>query len=208
MSVWDEELASNGAFLFQERARSIATLGGLADGWFRELGGWGQRLDIQYRPGLPVEEAAALRAPIADLDQGLGLIHAAFSQALRGLATKERFAGMSLVGPHRDDLAFIVDGIDLNTYGSRGQQRLAALSLKLAELDLLHQRTGTRPILLLDDVLSELDEPKQAAVLRVAAGAGQTLLTVTSRDPAHSALPSAPVLHLEAGAIDLAGRSA
>ena len=98
--------------------------------------------------------------------------------------------------------------MDLHIYGSRGQQRLAALSLKLAELDLLTKTTGTRPVLLLDDVLSELDDVKQAAVLRVAAGAGQTLLTVTSTDVIHRALPDAPVLHLEAGAVDLAGRSA
>ena len=109
---------------------------------------------------------------------------------------------MSLIGPHRDDLCFVVDGIDLNTYGSRGQQRLAALSLKLAELDLLAARVGSRPILLLDDVLSELDEPNQKAVLRVAAAGGQTLLTVTHLDIIdRNLLPNAPVLHLEAGAL-------
>src|SRR5262249_737440 len=115
------------------------------------------------------------------------------------------FAGMSLAGPHRDDLSFIADGVDLHVYGSRGQQRLAALSLKLAELDLLTKTNGTRPILLLDDVLSELDDVKQAAVLRLAAGTGQTLRTVTSTDAIRSALPQAPVLHLEAGAIDMVG---
>ena len=208
LSVWDEELASNGAFLLQERARSINALAVFADKWFRDLGGWGQRLDVTYRPGIPDAESEVLREPIGEIDQSLGLIHAAFSRALAGIAAKERIVGMSLVGPHRDDLGFVVDGVDLNIYGSRGQQRLAALSLKLAELDLLTQITGTRPILLLDDVLSELDDVKQAAVLRVASARGQTLLTVTSPDPARSALPNAPVLHLEAGAVDLAGRSA
>jgi DNA replication and repair protein RecF len=208
LSVWDEELAGAGAFLLQERARSINALGIFADRWFRDLGGWGQRLDIKYRPGIPDEEAAALREPIGEIDQSLGLIHAAFGRALAGAAAKERAVGMSLVGPHRDDLGFVVDGVDLNVYGSRGQQRLAALSLKLAEVDLLTQTTGSRPILLLDDVLSELDDVKQAAVLRIASGHGQTLLTVTSPDPARSALPTAAVLHLEAGAVDLAGRSA
>jgi DNA replication and repair protein RecF len=149
-----------------------------------------------------------LLAPLGEIDQSLGLIHSAFVQALGTVSGRERGAGMSLIGPHRDDLGFIVDGVDLNIYGSRGQQRLAALSIKLAELDLLARITGSRPILLLDDVLSELDEPKQAAVLRVAGGGGQTLLTVTAPEPARSALSGAPVLHLEAGAIDLAGRSA
>ncbi len=207
LSVWDEELASNGAFLFQERARSVSELAVYADGWFKELGGWGQHLDIRYRPGLPDDEAAALRAAPGAIDERLGLIHAAFIHALATVSAKERIVGMSLVGPHRDDLSFIADGVDLNVFGSRGQQRLAALSLKLAQLDLLRKTNGTRPILLLDDVLSELDDVKQAAVLRVAASGGQTLLTVTSPDTARSALPDATVLHLEAGSIDMARRS-
>jgi DNA replication and repair protein RecF len=96
-----------------------------------------------------------------------------------------------------------VDGIVLHVYGSRGQQRLAALALKLAEVDLLRERVGTRPILLLDDVLSELDERKQAAVLRAAVSGGQTLLTVTSMDQLRgNALAHACVYHLQAGAID------
>ncbi len=109
---------------------------------------------------------------------------------------------MSLIGPHRDDLSFLVDGIDLNVFGSRGQQRLAALSLKLAELDVLATRLGCRPILLLDDVLSELDRAKRQAVLRVACAAGQTIMTVTDLGVLEGQLASASaVLRLNAGAL-------
>ena len=135
-------------------------------------------------------------------DLALGAIHSGFMEALTRIRPRDIAAGMSLVGPHRDDLCFAVDDIDLNVYGSRGQQRLAALSLKLAELDLLAARVGSRPILLLDDVLSELDEAKQTAVQRVTAAGGQTLLTVTHLDAIdRNVLPDARVLHLEAGAL-------
>jgi len=202
LPVWDQELATNGAFIFQERARSINGLNAFADRWFRDLGGWGQRLEIGYKPALAEPEGVVLRNVPAETDAALGAIHSAFIQALDRGRQRDVAAGMSLVGPHRDDLCFVVDGIDMNVYGSRGQQRLAALSLKLAELDLLAARVGSRPILLLDDVLSELDAGKQAAVLRVAAGGGQTLLTVTHADAVdRNVLPDAPVLHLEAGAL-------
>jgi DNA replication and repair protein RecF len=121
---------------------------------------------------------------------------------LERIRDRERAAGMSLVGPHRDDLTFLVDGIDMHVYGSRGQQRLAALSLKLAEMDLLTAHAGSRPILLLDDVLSELDLRKQSAVLQTVASSGQTLLTVTSLDAVNGTeIAEAPVLRLVAGEI-------
>ncbi len=202
LAVWNEELAGSAAFLFQERARSVQALTELAERWFQELGGWGQRLEVRYRPGITAEEAAVLAAPIQPIDGSLGRIHAAVKQALERVSLREQAAGMSLVGPHRDDLSFLVDGIDLNTYGSRGQQRLAALSLKLAELDVLTAQLGTRPILLLDDVLSELDPHKQEAVLHIAQGTGQTIITVTDLNSITGRLTTAgTVLRLRAGAV-------
>ncbi len=202
LSVWDEELAGSAAFIFQERARSLRALTEHAERWFQELGGWGQHLEVRYRPGITAEEAEVLAGPIEEVDGSLGRIHAAVKQALERVSHREQAAGMSLVGPHRDDLGFLVDGIDMNTYGSRGQQRLAALSLKLAELDVLTAQLGTRPILLLDDVLSELDPHKQEAVLRVAQGSGQTIMTVTDLDSISESLAAAgTILRLQAGAL-------
>ncbi|MBM2810149.1 MAG: recF [Chloroflexi bacterium] len=203
LEVWNQELATNGAFLFQERARSLQALNELADRWFRELGSWGQHLEIRYAPAIgDSPKAAILQELTGQNDEQLGRIHSMLLEALERSADRERAAGMSLIGPHRDDFSFRVDGIDLNTYGSRGQQRLAALSLKLAELDLLGDVMRSRPILLLDDVLSELDARKQAAVLRVAATAGQAIITLTSLDVLKgNALPGARVLTLETGAL-------
>jgi DNA replication and repair protein RecF len=202
LSVWDEELAGSAAFLFQERARSVQALNRFGERWFQELGGWGQHLEVRYQPAIGQEERDVLAEPIDAVDGALGRIHSAVKRSLERASTREQAAGMSLVGPHRDDLSFLVDGVDLNTFGSRGQQRLAALSLKLAELDVLTAELGTRPILLLDDVLSELDPQKQQAVLQVAQGAGQMILTVTDLDSIGGRLASAAgIFRLKAGAV-------
>jgi len=105
------------------------------------------------------------------------------------LANRERelALGVSLVGPHRDDLDFLLDDVPQGTYGSRGQQRLSVIALKLAEVEFMRAETGERPLLLLDDVLSELDPGKQRFVLQTIGTEGQTLLTTTdlgSFDPA------------------------
>ena len=89
--------------------------------------------------------------------------------------------GMSLVGPHRDDLCFMVNGIDIRHFGSQGQQRTATLSLKLAEISLVEEISGDRPVLLLDDVLSELDRERQNMLLN-SIGEIQTLITCTGLD--------------------------
>ena len=87
--------------------------------------------------------------------------------------------GVTLTGPHRDDLHFLVDGIDMTLYGSRGQQRTAALSTKLAEITLMQQVTGETPVLLLDDVMSELDAARRRQVIEIVYKVGQAFLTTT-----------------------------
>src|SRR5262249_56039876 len=87
--------------------------------------------------------------------------------------------GANVLGPRRDDLAFLAGGVDLSTYGSRGQQRSVALALKLAELSYIERATGDQPILLLDDVLSELDAQRRADLLEAVRDLEQVLLTTT-----------------------------
>ena len=98
---------------------------------------------------------------------------------LATLRRREINAGVNLLGPHRDDLVFLSGQIDLAVYGSRGQQRSAALALKLAELEFLQAETGEQPILLLDDVLSELDEYRRGYLVGIVKGLEQVLLTTT-----------------------------
>ena len=91
---------------------------------------------------------------------------AGFRQRQERVAAREIDQAVSLVGPHRDDFTFVLDGVDLNTYGSRGQQRLAVLALKLAEADWMRAEIGELPVVLLDDVLSELDPQRREYVLQ------------------------------------------
>ena len=91
---------------------------------------------------------------------------------------KDLFTGTTNIGPHRDDLSFVSEGIDFREYGSRGQKRTAALSLKLTEIKIVEEKKGEKPILLLDDVLSELDRNRQNYLLEHIKGI-QTIITCT-----------------------------
>jgi len=96
------------------------------------------------------------------------------------LRSREIGAGVTVVGPHRDDLRFLIDGVDAGIYGSRGQQRTTALALKLAEVDLMKRETGEYPVLLLDDVLSELDEHRRHFLVHTLEdGVEQVIVTTT-----------------------------
>ena len=87
---------------------------------------------------------------------------------------------MTLIGPHRDDMDFFINDVDLQIYGSQGQQRTTALSLKLAEIELINENIGEYPVLLLDDVLSELDQYRQTHLINTIENKVQTLITTTS----------------------------
>jgi DNA replication and repair protein RecF len=113
---------------------------------------------------------------------------------------RELDRGLSLIGPHRDDLHFFVNEYDVQTYGSQGQQRTTALSLKLAEIQLIKQEVGEAPVLLLDDVLSELDDYRQSHLLNTIQGDVQTFVTTTSVNGlTHETIQHAKMFHVEHG---------
>jgi DNA replication and repair protein RecF len=127
---------------------------------------------------------------------------AAFAETLARRQDEEIARGMTVIGPHRDDMTFAVNGIDMRTFGSRGQQRTAVLALKLAEARRMWTETGERPVLLLDDVLSELDPERRQYLLSHIDAHQQTLVTTT--DTAQlppEFLRSALVLTVKAGAV-------
>ena len=122
---------------------------------------------------------------------------------LKETQKRELDRGVTLYGPHRDDLKFFVNDYDVQVYGSQGQQRTTALSLKLAEIELIKQEVGEAPVLLLDDVLSELDDYRQSHLLNTIHGDVQTFVTTTSVDGiAHETIQQARMFHVEQGAID------
>src|SRR5439155_21073131 len=106
----------------------------------------------------------------------------ALARGLVETAEKEVWNGSTLVGPHRDDLVFGLDERDMSGFASRGQQRTAILDFKLAELDLLTAQDGSPPLLLLDDVFSELDPERRAHLVRRIAGLPQAVVTTTTPD--------------------------
>ncbi|QPC47935.1 DNA replication/repair protein RecF [Mangrovibacillus cuniculi] len=115
---------------------------------------------------------------------------------------KEKERGVTLFGPHRDDITFFVNDRDVQTYGSQGQQRTTALSVKLAEIELIHSETREYPILLLDDVLSELDDYRQSHLLNTIQGKVQTFVTTTSVDGIdHQTLKEAATYQVDSGTI-------
>ncbi|MGH7300968.1 MAG: DNA replication/repair protein RecF [Candidatus Rokuibacteriota bacterium] len=168
LAPWNEQLARVGLDLAGRRRVAVAALAEEAGHLYPTLAGAGA-VGLQYVGGL---EAAGGEA--------------GFVAALEARFGDEVRRGQTLVGPHRDDLLIEVDGRDLRLYGSRGQQRLMALTLRLAEAGPVSRAVGSAPVLLLDDALSELDPEVQARVLEHAAGAGQVFLTT-----ADAALPEA-----------------
>lgn len=124
-------------------------------------------------------------------------------QKLLDTRKREIDRGVTLVGPHRDDLQFFVNGYDVQVYGSQGQQRTTALSLKLAEIELIKQETNEAPILLLDDVLSELDDARQSHLLNTIQGEVQTFVTTTSVEGIHhETIQNAKMFHVKQGTVE------
>ena len=181
LRFWDETLAEQGAEVMAWRRRAIQILDGLAGGIHDELAGGRESLHLRYQPSLALNEQAqiSLDTELTVTTDETADIRAEFARRLPQIRKQEILQGACLAGPHRDDFRFIVNGWDLQTYGSRGQQRTAALSLKLAETRLMQRATGEHPVLLLDDVLSELDAPRRQYLLQAVKGAQQAVITTT-----------------------------
>lgn len=171
LEPWDAQLAEAGSELIARRRRAVTALGAELARIHRALTGPGQKIELRYRSSIgEATDPAALR---------LALERARPAEARRGL---------TLVGPHRDDLAIEVGStgrelVDARTFASRGQQRLLALALRLAEVLPITEAVGTPPVLLLDDALSELDRRAAEQVLRESEGAGQVFLTLPDTGP-------------------------
>jgi DNA replication and repair protein RecF len=169
LAFWDERLVEHGAYLASHRWEALLALDQLAHGVHGKLTDGGEQLHLRYVPSVETDGPA-----------GTDTVGAAFRAQLRALRQREIASGMTLVGPHRDEVRFVVNDVDAGIYGSRGQQRTAALALKLAEVDLMRRETGQQPVLLLDDVLSELDEHRRRFLVHALEdGVEQVIITTT-----------------------------
>ena len=172
LEYWDEQLCEQGALVVGWRASAINDLAAIAAERHQALSDGLEQLHVGYKPALsaaPTTEELAHGGALRALE--------ALRSSLAGVREREIGAGVSLVGPHRDDLTFAVNEVDATAFGSRGQQRTATLALKLAELAYMRAHTGEQPILLLDDATSELDPRRRDAILQVACEGQQTFIT-------------------------------
>jgi DNA replication and repair protein RecF len=160
LATWDLELARHGIALRDDRARAIAAVEDGVAAIARELGLTGA-VSLRYRPRSRAAEPAGLAAELAERVE---------SDLERGFTTH---------GPHRDDLALVRDGRDLRLYGSQGEQRLGLLALLLAERDVLEAERGAPPLMLLDDVMSELDADRRGRLVERLLAGGQAVITTT-----------------------------
>ena len=157
LGIWDMQLVSFGSKIIERRKLFVEQLNEIIYEIHKKLSGDKEELRILYEPDVEIEE---------------------FEKKLRYNQDRDMKSKMTSVGPHRDDFSFMVGKIDIRKFGSQGQQRTAALSLKLSEIELVKKITKDTPVLLLDDVLSELDSSRQNYLLN-SIGDIQTIITCT-----------------------------
>jgi DNA replication and repair protein RecF len=188
LGIYDGYLADTGARIMSERARFCERLNEMSRSIQSRITGGREQLEVSYDPNIPVAPAPG--------DQ-----RAVILEALGEKRAKDRESGTTSSGPHKDDLKLVSEGIDLRAYGSRGQQRTAALALKLAELEIIKKETGEEAILLLDDVLSELDEDRQRFLIS-SFNAHQIILTSAEiSEETIKQFPPAKILEVSGGRI-------
>lgn len=174
LQVLTDQLIEHAAAILERRFIFLKLLKKWASpihyGISREL----EQLDISYSPSIEVLE-----------DENREKIESIYQKQFHKIKEKEIERGTTLIGPHRDDLIFYVNNRNVQIYGSQGQQRTTALSVKLAEIELIYNEIGEYPVLLLDDVLSELDDFRQSHLLNTIQGKVQTFVSTTSVDGIH-----------------------
>ena len=160
LNIWDSQLVSFGSKIIERRISFAEQISGILKEYHNKLSGGKEDIQIVYEPNVSIED---------------------YSSKMSSYQERDISSKMTLVGPHRDDFSFLVNGVDIRKYGSQGQQRTAALSLKLSEIELVKKITKDSPVLLLDDVLSELDSNRQNYLLDCI-GDIQTIITCTGLD--------------------------
>lgn len=183
LDVLTEQLAAEGAEVLFHRFKFV-----------NQLNAWAQQVQIDISNGK--EHLKITYKALPDITDELSIeeIFNRLKELYKSAQQQEIDQGTTTLGPHRDDLIFYVNGKNVQRYGSQGQQRTTALSLKLAEIELMNEITGEYPILLLDDVLSELDDSRQTHLLSSIQNKVQTFITTTSLDGVQMELLNHPLI--------------
>lgn len=180
LTVLDEQLAEHGNKIMFERKTFIENIEIHAKKIHEQLTHGLETLKITYNQNVKTD----------------------FSKELLSRQDHDIFRHQTTVGPHRDDLQFFINEINVADFGSQGQQRTVALSIKLAEIDLIFEETGEYPILLLDDVMSELDNHRQLDLIETSLGKTQTFITTTTLDHLKNLPENLSIFHVTDGTIE------
>ena len=190
LAIWDAQLVTTGTRVIMRRDRAIQKLSGIASTWHANISGASEILQINYLSNVPLVKNSPQE------------LQAAFFAKLQQRGIAELHRGITLVGPHRDEVELIINQTPARQYGSQGQQRTLVLALKLAELQLIEEVINEPPLLLLDDVLAELDPSRQNQLLDAIQDRFQTLITTTHLSAFDSQwLKSSQILYVNAGKI-------
>ena len=160
LDIWDQQMVKYGVNIIKIRDTFVKELNEIISVIHHKLSGGREDLFLEYEPNVSIED---------------------FEENLKKRRERDIYQSSTGIGPHRDDISFLINGIDIRKYGSQGQQRTAALSLKLAEIQLVERMIKDKPILLLDDVLSELDGNRKNYLMDSISGI-QTIITCTGLD--------------------------
>ena len=169
LSVWTDRLVEYGSTVILRRLDFIRKLSDLAGPIHLRLTNEVESLGMRYEPSFRLDGCETVED-----------IGAVFERELAEVSEQELARGTTVRGPHRDDVGFEIGGMDLRRFGSQGQQRTAALAIKLAEAQLVEETTGEPPVALVDDVMAELDEERRGHVFDLTYGRCQTFATATS----------------------------
>lgn len=193
LEIANEQFLSLSIQIWKKRFYFLDLLLKWAKPIYHRITGGKEELHIEYLPSVPID-------PDMDDEE----IRAITWKQLKKVEARERKRGTTLIGPQRDDFRLKNDQLDLHQFGSQGQQRTAALSLKLAEIELIYQETDAYPLLLLDDVLSELDDGRKTHLLDAIRGKVQTFVTTTSLEGIHpKILQRAKIYRVEQGSVTI-----
>ena len=185
LDFWDDSITRTGAAIILRRIEAVQEIEKLAARIHQDLTHESEVLRLHYQPAYdPLQPAdgqiaMALKTPVQRNGLSEDTIRQGFLEALKQTRSEEIRRGMTVMGPHRDELRFLANGIDLSDYGSRGQVRTVLLALKLAEIEWMKARTGQWPVLLLDEVLAELDTQRRLDLLSYLDKIEQAVLTTT-----------------------------
>jgi DNA replication and repair protein RecF len=190
--ILTEQLAEFGAKVLFARLEFLRKLEKWANSLHATISHGKEALSLQYEASFEFDKSADVQS-----------IQMVYFDVLKNNRSRELYKANTFIGPHRDDLLFLVNDRNVAQFGSQGQQRTTALSVKLAEIDLMKEETGEYPLLLLDDVMSELDNERQMHLLESIEGKTQTFVTTTTLEHLKKLNVKPKIFHVAAGKIEI-----